>query len=100
MALHAEEILENIVQLGELWDEKALAHLSDLPLLELAKRKLEVMTKRSFCPLKRREVDVDFFVLVGQPECLLGVQYCSILAEEETLCCNVFASICRRSYVS
>lgn len=88
MALHAEEILENIVQLGEFWDEKALAYLSDLPLLELAKGKLEVMTKRSFCPLKRREVEVDFFVLVGQPECLLGVQYCSIWEEEETINCH------------
>lgn len=88
MALHAEEILENIVQLGEFWDEEALTHLSDPLFLELAKRKLEVITKRSFCPFKRREVDVDFFVLVGQPECLLGVQSCSIWEEEETINCH------------
>ena len=37
MASHTEEILENIVQLAELFNEEALIHLPDLPLLEVAK---------------------------------------------------------------
>ncbi len=37
MAVKAEEILENIVQLAELLDDEALEQIADVPFLELAK---------------------------------------------------------------
>ncbi len=56
--------------------------------MEVARRGLEVIRKRFFCPGRGQEVEVDFLARVGDPESLLRVESCSAFKAGEEMDCD------------